>query len=231
MKKIFTLLTCIYFGIPVFAQQIDSTESKWDYNVSVDIVSRYVWRGADFGNSPAFQPDLEVSYCNFTLGTWGSASFTSFNLQETDLFASFEIWKLKFTCWDYFYMNMDTVRNSYYKYSSDKTGHDLSLDTEFKLSEKIPLKLLVSYNFHGADSLHSAYFELSYLFQKKIPLEIFAGYTPDEGWYGNGPGFVNLGFAMKKECKFSDEYSVPVYCKLVFNPQRENIHLVAGITF
>ncbi|MBI5538707.1 MAG: hypothetical protein HY951_01510 [Bacteroidia bacterium] len=231
VSRILILFICLCSVIPAFTQEADSSKSKWSFNVSADIVSRYVWRGSDFGNSPAIQPDLEISYGNFTLGTWGSATFSSFSLQETDLFVSFEFWKFKFSCWDYFYMNMDTVGNSYFKYSEKETGHDFSFDTEFKLSEKIPLKLLLSYNFYGADTLHTSYFELSYSLKKKIPLEILAGFTPSEGWYGNGPGFVNLGFSMKKECKISDDYSLPVYCKIIFNPQKENIHLVAGITF
>ena len=221
----------VCFSIQLFAQEKDSADSKWDYTVSADIVSRYVWRGTDFGNSPAFQPDFEISYGKFTFGAWGSSGFTSNYPQEADLFASMEIWKLKFSCWDYFYMNMDTLRNSYFDYSKDKTGHDFSFDTEFTLSEKLPVKLLVSYNFYGADTLHSSYFELSYEFKKKIPLTVFAGFTPKEGWYGDGPGFVNLGLELTKECKFSEDYSLPVYCKIILNPQKENIHLVAGITF
>jgi hypothetical protein len=231
MRKIVILIICICFGFFVNAQQSDTTKSNWDNSVYADLVSRYVWRGSDFGNSPAIQPGLDISYKNFTVGAWASASFASLNIQEADLFASFSFWKLKFSCWDYFYMNMDSLRNNYFNYDTKKTGHDFSFDTEFKLSEKVPLKLLISYNFYGADTLHSSYFELSYTLTKKLPLEFFAGFTPEKGWYGNGPGIVNIGLTVKKDCKISDDYSVPLYCKLVFNPQRENIHLVAGITF
>jgi hypothetical protein len=230
--KLFVSIT-LFFTIfsTVYSQTEDTTLSNWNFAVSADVVSRYIWRGSDFGNSPAIQPDLEISFKNITLGSWGSASLTSFNLQETDLFLSYEIWKLKFTCWDYFYLNTDSVRNNYFEYSENNTGHDFSFDTEFTLSEKVPLTLLVSYNFYGADTMHSSYFELSYSLRKKIPLEIFAGFTPDKGWYGNGLGFVNVGIGMEKELIISDKLSIPVYCKLVVNPQKENIHLVAGITF
>ena len=233
MKKIFSLLVLIYFSTQVFSQQTDSTESKWSYSVSSDIVSRYIWRGTDYCNSPAFQPDLEISYGNFTIGTWGSATFNSFSVQETDLFASFEVWKFKFSCWDYFYMNMDSTRNNYFNYSGNETGHDFSFETEFTLSEKVPLKFLIAYNFFGADTAKSTYLELSYSLQNKVPLEFFAGFTPNQGysWYGNGPGFVNVGVGLTKECKISNDYSIPVYCKLIFNPQRENVFLVAGLTF
>lgn len=217
-----------YFG---YSQNNDNDSVKWDYSVSADLVSRYVWRGTDYGNSPAIQPTLELSYKNISAGAWGSFTFNSLPIQETDLYLSASIWKFKFTCWDYFFMNMDTVRNSYYQYSDNKTGHDFSMDMEFFLSEKIPLKILASYNFYGADTLHSSYFEASYKLNKKIPVELFVGYTPSKGWYGNGPGVVNAGIGMEKEIKISETFSLPFFCKLIFNPQKENIHLVAGMTF
>ena len=89
MKKIVILIICIYFGLFVNAQQADTTKSNWDNSVYADLVSRYVWRGSDFGNSPAIQPGLDISYKNFTVGAWGSASLASLNLQEADLFASY----------------------------------------------------------------------------------------------------------------------------------------------
>jgi len=231
MKQLILYILFFAFASLGYSQSGDTTRSNWNYAVSADIVSRYVWRGTDYGNSPAFQPDLEVSYKNFTLGGWGSAAFTSYNIQETDLFFSYKIWKLKFTCWDYFYLNTNSVRNNYFEYSNNKTGHDFSFDTEFRWSENFPLRILASYNFYGADTLHSSYFEISYSCHKKIPLVFSVGYTPDKGWYGNGPGFVNIGVGLEKECVISEKISIPVYCKLVMNPQRENIHLVAGITF
>ena len=203
--------------------------SKWDYSVGADLVSRYVWRGTGYSNSPAFQPALEVLYSNLAIGAWGSYSFNSLDIPEADLYLRYTFWKLKFTCWDYFYMDMSKVRNSYFVYNQEKMGHDFSFDTEFILSEKVPLKVLVSYNFYGADSLHSSYFETSYTLTKRIPLEIFVGFTPSAGWYGNGTGIVNTGVCLIKEYKISDENKMPVYCKLIFNPQRENIYL--GITF
>ena len=114
MRKIFCLFIIVSASIQLFAQENDTVKSKWDYSVSGDVVSRYLWRGTDFGNSPAIQPGLSVSYANFSVGAWGSASFANLSIQETDLFASFEFWKFKFTCWDYFYMNMDSTRNNYF---------------------------------------------------------------------------------------------------------------------
>lgn len=229
MKLFISVLFILIINIS-FSQEND-TISNWNYSIGSDIVSRYVWRGSDYFNSPAIQPLAELSYKNISLGAWGSYSFANSDIQEADLYLSYSFWKLKMICYDYFYMNMSKARNSYYSYSKEKTGHDFSIDAAFTLSEKIPLSLLASYNYYGADTLHSSYFETSYSLTKKIPLIIFVGFTPSKGWYGNDIGVVNTGVCIKKEYKLLGENVIPVYCKLIFNPQRENIYIVAGITF
>jgi len=230
MNKIIKVILLMLIVSNSFSQVTDTT-SKWNYSIGSDIVSRYVWRGSDYNNSPAIQPTAEISYKNFAFGAWGSYTFANAEIQEADLYLSYSFWKIKMICYDYFYMNMNNARNSYFTYNKDKTGHDFSLDTEFLLSEKFPLKILISYNFYGADTLQSAYFETSYKLTKNIPLEIFVGYTPYQGWYGNDIGVVNTGICMKKEYKLLGEDVIPIYFKLIFNPQSENIYIVAGITF
>ena len=177
MKFVLILNVIFLFVISGYSQNSESDSVKWDYSVSADIVSRYVWRGTDYGNSPTIQPTLELSYKNISAGAWGSLTFNSLPIQETDLYLSASIWKFKLLAGIIFFMNMDTVRNSYYQYNDNKTGHDFSMDMEFFLSEKIPLKILASYNFYGADTLHSSYFEASYKLNKKIPVELFVGYN------------------------------------------------------
>ena len=49
-------LLIIFLAFSTVSQAQDS--SKWDINPSADIVSRYVWRGIDFGGSPSIQPSL-----------------------------------------------------------------------------------------------------------------------------------------------------------------------------
>lgn len=217
--------------INVSYSQVTDTISKWDYSIGSDFVSRYVWRGSDYFNSPAIQPTAEISYRNLAFGTWGSYTFANSNIQETDLYLSYSFWKIKLTCTDYFFINTNNVRNSYFIYNKDNTGHDFSLDAEYEMSEKFPLKILASYNFYGADTLNSAYFETSYKLTKNIPIEIFVGFTPYQGWYGNDIGIVNAGISLKKEYKLLGETNIPIYCKFIVNPQNENVFIVAGITF
>ena len=41
-------------------------------SIGIDIYNRYVWRGTDFGNATAIQPNLEFKNRNLTIGAWSS---------------------------------------------------------------------------------------------------------------------------------------------------------------
>src|SRR6056297_1976031 len=76
-------------GLNINAQD-ETKETKSSVSVNADLVSRYVWRGVDYGNSPAIQPGIEYANGNFAFGTWGSYS-TSSNTGglEADLYTSY----------------------------------------------------------------------------------------------------------------------------------------------
>ena len=43
-----------------------------DTSIGADLVSRYVWRGTDFGNAAAVQPAIETTIGPVSVGAWGS---------------------------------------------------------------------------------------------------------------------------------------------------------------
>jgi len=43
-------------------------------------------------------------------------------------------------------------------------------------------------------------------------------------------GFVNIGITLSKEITISDDFSLPVCCSLITNPQAENIYMVFGFS-
>ena len=65
MKKfgIFALTFAVLAAVPATAVEFD---------IGADVVSRYVWRGTDFGNSPAIQPSMSASFRDgqLELGYW-----------------------------------------------------------------------------------------------------------------------------------------------------------------
>ena len=71
-----------------------------EVNVSADVVSRYLWRGADYGNAMAIQPSISYTSGSVTVGYWGSQALNgSFN--ETDLYVGIDLGSFALTITDY----------------------------------------------------------------------------------------------------------------------------------
>ena len=211
MKKLYVLILLLG-GLSLFhssnlkAQDQDSTkatasESKAQLiDLSCDIMSRYVWRGSQFGgNSPSIQPGIELNYKNFTLGTWGAYSTGGVHAsQELDLYLSANFIKDLFTVivTDYYFPS-DTANYDYLGYDS-KTGHVLEGGLIFNGTKKIPITFSAYINFYGHDAEHigdnpsdtttfnketgiqySNYFELGYsnTLAGDIDFNAFVGFT------------------------------------------------------
>ena len=227
--------------------------SKVKFNSGADIMSRYVWRGTDFGASPSIQPAISLTGFNFTFGVWGAFAINNFSqAQETDLFLTYTLKdKVDFTITDYFFPNETPgAFNNYFEYNDTLTGHIFEGTIKWKGTEKLPLSLLVAANVYGADTRHadgkmfySTYVELCYSGTcKSADYDLFAGFTPNKptdndklsgitrGFYGNTMGFVNLGIKVKKEVKITNDFTLPLSTSFVVNPMAENVFLVFGFT-
>lgn len=225
MRNYFILAIMLY----TFTSIAQNDSAMFQTKISTDFVSRYIWRGIDYFNSPAIQPDIELMFKEKVgIGAWGSFSFTNQPIHETDLFLFFQSKHFTIYLYDYFYMNQ-LINNHYFDYSQKSTGHTFSLDLSYTVSESIPLTILASYNFYGNDTLHSNYAELSYKFKEK-PIEIFMGGTFSKGWYANTAGIVNTGIKINKKIEINDHLNIPTYVSLIFNPTAQNIYIVASFT-
>lgn len=220
---------------------------KVSIDASADIMSRYIWRGMNLGgSSPSIQPNLELATGNFALGAWGAYSINpSVSHQEVDLYASYTIAdRVTLSATDYFLPNEDTLPNRYFNFKKDETGHLIELSFKLTGTEKLPFSLLVATNIYGADARkangdlrYSTYLELGYDFTVSgTECNAFLGFTPtktgtgETGYYGTGPGVINLGITANREIRITDTFSLPVNASLITNPQAENIFLVFGIS-
>ena len=222
-------------------------QSKFSLDPGGAFVSRYVWRGTDFGNSPAIQPAVELGYSGFALGAWGSYSTTDANFQEADFYLSYTLKDMfTFMVTDYFFPNGRATDNDYLHYNSDSTGHVFEGSISFNGTEKIPFRVLVATNFAGADAhdadgnlQYSTYIEVGYFTTVgKNSLDIFLAGTPtnpdkdkgESGYYGPEAGIVNLGITASRDIKITESFSLPVSVSVIANPQHENIWFVFGIS-
>lgn len=167
-----------------------------------DLMSRYIWRGIDFGNSPAIQPNLAFSWKGLNIGAWGSYAFAKHSIKvndtlvvdagtysETDIYISYTYGSFTLMVFDYFTLNgLDANDgNRYFDYSNATTGHTFEGSLSFDGGEKFPLQAMVATLFYGADkgkdsagiygfgtkNNYSTYFELAYNIRlKKIGVDL-----------------------------------------------------------
>ena len=233
MKKITGILFILLSSVTLFGQD------SLTLNVAADIYNRYVWRGLDYGASPSIQPTFSISKKNFELGYWGAIS-TLGTYCETDLYAKFTLKSFYLTVTDYFFPvnSVPAIKTErYFNYEDKTTGHIFEGIIGWKGTEKFPLYIFAGTSFYGADkdtsgnNRYSTYAEAGYSFKiKDKTLDLFLGFTPTEGLYGNDIGVVNVGLTGTKKLKVNDNFEIPFKVSLVVNPQTENIHFVFGIS-
>ncbi len=209
----------------VLRAQEDEAESP--ISIGADMVSRYVWRGLDYGASPSIQPNIEAGFGGFAIGAWGAYTTNLPGIQEMDLYVSYTIKDVVTAgVTDYFFPN-EVFGYDYYEYRKDSTNHVMEGFATFNGLENLPLTATVGVNFYN-DSNNSIYFELGYGFSI---LDVFLGagngiYTTDGNF-----GLVNLGIKASKEIPVTEKYGLPVSVSLITNPDAGQIHLVFGISF
>jgi hypothetical protein len=227
---------------------IDSTESKIKLSVGADIMSRYIWRGTDYGNSPSIQPTLALVAGNFELGCWGAISTNSF-YKEVDLYAKYTYKNFSLLLTDYYVPSVNGTPASadvrFFTFDDKKTAHSIEGSLLYKGGDKLPLWIQGGIFCYGNDkrwgfdavkdsteaTYYSSYFEAGYTFKiNENNLDVFVGATPAAGAYGDNPGIINIGFTGYRKIALSDKYELPIKTSLIFNPQMSSVYFVLGIT-
>ena len=180
------------------------------FNFGADIVSRYIWRGSDYGNSPAIQPNVSFSVAGFKIGAWGSYGFVPWakkindstsvsmgNFVETDFTISYTLKGFTLMVTDYFFPNgvYPNEDNKYYNWDHETTGHTLEASLSYAGPDKFPIPVFAGVHIYGADkgkdslgvwgagsnNNYSSYFEAAYQFYVKgIGVKPFIGGIPYE---------------------------------------------------
>ncbi len=211
LRTLFITLVFLLLTSPLFAQ----------VDLGADIVSRYIFRGLDFGNAVSVQPFLSATSGGFEIGAWGSYPFTGAGpgtgANENDLYMTYSYEMFSFTITDYYFP--EGLKFGFYA-DDASAAHILegSLSAEFN-----SLTLFGAYNFYGADQQNSFYFETAYEFYSKDELSVsaFAG-LGNEIYVSNLSGdvaLVNLGISASKG-SLSASYIV--------NPDLDTNYLVFG---
>jgi hypothetical protein len=221
------IMECIrIFGKSIFFLFLSVCSIYSQVDLGADVVSRYVWRGQDVGNSASVQPSLSYSLGSFTAGVWGSYALTASGagFNENDLYLSYSFEPFNFTLTDYYYPE----NNNMFEFSPDSGYHVLELGLGYSYHK---VRLLFAVNLLGdlndqSNSRNSFYSEIEYLILRKdeIDVHLLVG-AGNEVYVSDNDGdftLVNLGIMVKKE-RYNLSYSI--------NPELETSFLVFKVTF
>lgn len=211
-------------------------EKGFPLTLGLDLVSRYVWRGIDFGASPAIQPYMEYSVGNdlvtWGIGAWGSYAFTGPAASEADLYSYLSVGPVSLTFTDYFFPGEVWGGDQYFTYSNKKgTGHVYELMLSAG-SDDFPVYGMAAVNLGGADKNYSTYFQLGATLHPGIDLFVGMAYDNYVGYYlakGKQKFNVNsVGITASHDIEVK-KLSIPLSASLIANPEARNIWFVVSI--
>lgn len=212
-----------FFSLPATAQS---------FSLGADFVSRYVWRGTDFGESASIQPGLSFTSGAFTIGSWANYSLAAdgAGANEHDLFLSLSLGQFSLGVTDYYFPNSSP---DFFNFDGDAEGsHWIEPFVGFTGPESFPISLFAGVFVHN-DPDNSVYLEAQYPFSLNgTSLTLTAGVVPMESAFYATEGFAvtNLGISASHEVQFTDRFSLPVSVSYILNPDAERSYLVFGIS-
>ncbi len=211
-------------AVPVAAQS---------FSVGADVVSRYVWRGTDYGESASVQPALSFSAGGFEVGTWASYAMNPEGAfaNEHDLWLSYTAGAITFGVTDYYFPNAGF---DFFDFDGDGEGAHL-IEPFVSLSgpSTFPMTFYAGYFAHN-DPDNSVYLNATYPFAiDGVDLSFGVGASATESaLYGtDGFGIVELNLAASKSIPITDGFALPINVAYVLNPYAEKSFLVVGLSF
>lgn len=239
MKTFLIVLFSILLLLPMLSRSQELEEEKEEpVSLGVDLVSRYLWRGLLYCNSPSIQPYVSFSKSGFTIGSWASYSALS-EYAEVDLFVSFTAGPVSFSVYDYWATTTEYGDYKYFEWDKKETSHQLEASAVYTGPEGFPAVFTLATFFYGADLNASSDQNLSTYFEMAYPFKIgqnatsaFVGFTPAKGIYSEYDySVMNIGFNTSKEIEITDKYKLPLKATFAVNPAAERVFLVVGFTF
>lgn len=234
MNKIFLCLSYLLIcTLTVNAQETEKGK-KSPFSASLEITSKYLWRGQEYGLSPTVFPTLGYGVGGFSVYATGAYAFDS-SWREVDLCFSYSYKDFSVNIVDYFYPTPTYELDNYFEFSNDKTGH--LLEGFLKYSPKsFPISVLVSTFFYGADKKEngsqawSSYAELGYHydFTDSNIFSVALGASLNKSLYNDfdaGLSIVNIALKYQTIIPIVKRYTIPVSAQYVVNPQRKKSYI------
>lgn len=233
LRTLMFIITFLWIATSICAQE----NKKIKVNISGDIVSSYVWRG-QYQVGSSIQPTLGLETSNFSLTAWGNVDFIGKGNKEADLTAAYTFRNMTLSATDYWWAGEG--KGNYFHLGNNKTDHIFEAGITYILpSNRFPISLSCYSMIGGADKktdgkqAYSTYMEANYPFSvNNVSLNAFCGFTPcDAAMYQTRSFAVtNIGLKASKCLRISDTFNLPIYTQLIWNPNKEDVHFVLGVT-
>lgn len=225
MKKlILFIMICTLFASTAFGE----------VSLGTDIVSRYVFRGTDFGNAPHIKPFLSYSLKNMEIGSFAAYPIGAPDAgsEEIDLYLSYTIplanGEIVGSFYDYYY---PTAGIDFFDFDDGEGAHTMEVEVAYYGMINL-LGSMVVYN----DEDNSAYAEAGITREiGKVTLDVFLGASLGEStnwYYTEEAGLINVGLKASKEILVTETFVLPVFGSFIINPTPDNekAHFVFGLS-
>lgn len=228
------------FGLAtlLFFLQAEKPAAAQHFSIGADFVSRYVWRGTDYGEAASIQPVLSFSGGGFEVGTWASYAIDpeAAGVNEHDLWMGYTVetggaGSVSFGVTDYYFPSPDGA--GFFDFDGDGDGaHWVEPFASYTAPGSVPVTLYGAVFAHN-DPDNSVYLEAAAPIRVDgVVLGLTAGVVAGKSeLYGtDGAAIVNLGISASKEIPLTEQFSLPISVTYILNPDAERSFLVFGIT-
>ena len=235
MKRIFFVL----LGIALSFFSLHSQEKQSSFSFALELSSKYMWRGIEYGTAQVAFPMLSYSYKGFSAYALGAYAINGSH-QEVDLGLSYSHEKFTFGLSDYYYPSAVGEKDSYFLLSNRTTGH--SVEAYLTLTPfKVPLWLTLSTYVFGVDKklnggqAFSSYAEIGYIhpFGDNNDLSLVVGANLNKGFYTDyEKGFNVVNITLKYTTSFTfGKFKLPVSASYILNPYKEKSYFTFSFYF
>ena len=239
MKK--RIVLCVFLAVlfSTFVVNAQECDSRFGSNLGADLVSRYLWRGAEYGQSPSIQPYFSINYNLKSAGIIEFGGWASYELSgsftENDLYIKYSYITprgclISLSINDYYFPHLGIPFNTFK--GNGNGAHTIDFIFEYNGPVSFPISLLVSnLLYNDYPDYKSLYLEAGYSFgigdvATKIHLGAAQGVSDWHGVSTDQFEFVNVGLTFDKEVKITEEYSLPVSASYILNWHAKKSYLV-----
>ena len=251
MKKIILLALMAIAFSPAAAQ--DNNTQDFHAQASIDLLSRYLWRGTDMAGI-SIQPNLGISWKGLSLNASANTSFDKDDTQDLDITLSYSRWGFNIGLIDYWTKDVDTENRYFYYDSHGPHQLEANIGYNCKYFSLQAYTMFAGNDFKiNGDRAYSTYVELSVPFKAGgLDWDVRAGITPMESAgtthtrivqgllreieviendYLYGEGFTcNMASVRATKTFCFKDFKLPVFAEFHANPYLQKAYLIAGVS-